>query len=71
MAGRIIGLSLTQEGPGLHCLNKDAYELMVENETNLTDFNLDLLPDFDAATILRQVLTLTVVTTFYHDLYKR
>ncbi|OWF53493.1 G2/M phase-specific E3 ubiquitin-protein ligase-like [Mizuhopecten yessoensis] len=56
LAGRLVGLSLAQDGPGIS-LNPDLYQLMTRGpDVNVnTAFDLDLIPDEDARNKLKQL----------------
>ena len=54
-AGMLTGMSLLHDGPGIHTLNEDLFKMMTEVQVDLTNFNLDLVPDADDRDILKKV----------------
>ena len=44
LVGRLVAMSLAQDGPGLHCLSSDLYDLMVGRRTELREVE-NILPE--------------------------
>ena len=51
----LTGMSRLHNGPGLHILNEDLFKMMCEVEVDMTNFNLDLVPDAGAREIFKKV----------------
>lgn len=56
LLGKLLALSLSQDGPGLHFLSSDMYDLMVGKKTQLREVD-NLLPE-DTKTMIQQVIIL-------------
>lgn len=63
VVGRLVGLSLAQEGPGIHFLSHKLFDLMVGKETDLTDVE-SLLP-LELNACIKQVNTIKKYNTMY------
>ena len=55
LVGRLVALSLTQEGPGLNSLNKQLFNLMVGQDVDLSDVQLTMIPE-ELKELIRQVI---------------
>ncbi|XP_046853882.1 uncharacterized protein LOC124447016 isoform X2 [Xenia sp. Carnegie-2017] len=55
LAGRLVGISLMQGGPGFGCLNSTVYDLMCEAPCDVNDFDVSLIPDYEKAAMLSKL----------------
>ena len=55
LAGRLVGMSLMQDGPDLGCLDPTLYKLICGVPCNLYDFDINVITDRDFVETLQQV----------------
>lgn len=58
IAGKLVAMSLAQDGPAIGFLNKELYLLMtgLDPTCNLQDFDLSVLPDGDVQHTIEEVI---------------
>jgi len=64
-AGQLAAMSILHEGPGLHFLQEDLARLVLGLPVDLTEFDINLLPDRDLKDILQQVFNGINLRTLY------
>lgn len=55
LAGRLVGMSLSQGGPGICCFHPSVYHLMCDYPADLTNFDVDDIVDPDFGEVIKQV----------------
>ncbi len=55
LAGRLVGMSLMQDGPGFGCLHPTVYKLICGLSCNVYDFDVTLITDQDFVKTVQQV----------------
>ena len=55
LAGRLVGMSLIHDGPGLGCLHPTVYQLMCGLPCNVYDFDVTLITDHDFVETVQRV----------------
>lgn len=56
LAGRLVGMSLIQGGPGMCCLHPLVYKLMCHSPFDLTSFEINDIVDCEFVEVIKQVL---------------
>ncbi|XP_021353982.1 E3 ubiquitin-protein ligase NEDD4-like [Mizuhopecten yessoensis] len=54
LSGKLVGMSLAQDGPAMGFLNRDVFRMMTGLEPDLQEFDLQLIPETDIRNILQQ-----------------
>jgi hypothetical protein len=55
LAGRLVGMSLIHDGPGLGCLHPTVYQLVCGLPCDVYDFDVTLITDHDFVETVQQV----------------
>ena len=67
LAGSLVAMSVLHDGPGMSFIHPTVYDLMTNLDVSLENFNIDLIPDEECRTAVKEVSILVILKIFYAE----